>query len=65
MIYPPLKDLLKKTDSKYALVVLIAKRARQLADGEPRLVNNVPSDNPITIAAYEVAQGKITYERVK
>ncbi|MBZ4665818.1 DNA-directed RNA polymerase subunit omega [Mahella sp.] len=65
MIYPPLKDLLSRVDSKYTLVVMVAKRARQLAEGEPRLVSNVPSNNPVTIAACEIAQGKITYERVK
>ncbi|AEE96178.1 DNA-directed RNA polymerase subunit omega [Mahella australiensis] len=65
MIYPPLKDLLSRVDSKYALVVMVAKRARQLAEGEPSLVSNIPSNNPVTIAACEIAQGKITYERIK
>lgn len=65
MIYPPLKDLLSRVDSKYALVVMVAKRARQLAEGEPKLVSDIPSNNPVTIAACEIAQGKITYERVK
>lgn len=65
MIYPPLKDLLSRVDSKYALVVMVAKRARQLAEGEPSLVSNIPSNNPVTIAACEIVQGKITYERVK
>ncbi|MDI3508739.1 MAG: DNA-directed polymerase subunit omega [Clostridiales bacterium] len=65
MIYPPLKDLLSRVDSKYALVVMVAKRARQLAEGEPKLVSDIPSNNPVTIAACEIAQGKITYERIK
>lgn len=65
MIYPPLSDLLNKVDSKYELVVMVAKRSRQLAEGEPKLVSDVPSDNPVTIAACEIARGKITYERAK
>lgn len=65
MIYPPLKDLLSKVENRYVLVVVVSKRARQLADGEPKLVSNVPSHNPVTVAACEIAQGKITYEKAK
>ncbi|TCS93070.1 DNA-directed RNA polymerase subunit omega [Hazenella coriacea] len=38
MLYPSIDSLMKKADSKYSLVVLAAKRARQLLDGdEPQL----------------------------
>ena len=30
MIYPPIEDLLDKVDSKFSLVTLAAKRARQI-----------------------------------
>ena len=31
MLYPPVADLLKKVDSRYLLVNLVAHRARQIA----------------------------------
>jgi DNA-directed RNA polymerase subunit omega len=38
VLYPSIDQLMKKTDSKYSLVVLAAKRARQLLDGqEPKV----------------------------
>ena len=33
IVHPPMGNLLKKVDSRYTLVVLAAKRARQLLDG--------------------------------
>ena len=34
MVKPPLKKLESQVDSKYTLVTLAAKRARELTDGE-------------------------------
>lgn len=64
MLYPSINDLLKKVDSRYTLAMVIAKRARQLVDGAPKLVDT-DSDKPVTIATYELYEGKITYERQK
>ncbi|EKP93742.1 MULTISPECIES: DNA-directed RNA polymerase subunit omega [Thermaerobacter] len=52
--------LLDKVDSKYTLVVLAARRARQLVDGaepviEPRAAK------PVTVALEELAAGKLSY----
>ena len=33
IVTPPMENLLSKVDSRYTLVVLAAKRARQLLDG--------------------------------
>jgi len=63
MIYPTLKDLLEKVDSKYTLVVAVAKRARQIVDGQPKLTKATSSNKPVTIAVHEIAEGKIGYER--
>lgn len=65
MIYPTLADLLEKVDSKYTLVVAVAKRARQLVDGEGRLTKSTSSNKPVTIAVHEISEGKIIYERLK
>ena len=62
MIYPTLTSLLEKVDSKYTLVVAVAKRARQLVDGQPRLTK-VDSNKPVTIAINEINDRKIVYER--
>ena len=64
MIYPTLMSLLEKVDSKYTLVVAVAKRARQLVDGQPKLTN-INSNKPVTIAINELYENKITYERTK
>lgn len=64
MIYPTLSSLLSKVDSKYTLVVAVAKRARQIVDGQPKLTK-VESSKPVTIAINEISEGKITYERNK
>ena len=57
---PSINELLEKTDSRYTLVIETAKRARQIAQGEEPLVE-CPSKNPVTIAAYEIAQDKVAY----
>ncbi|WP_371369257.1 MULTISPECIES: DNA-directed RNA polymerase subunit omega [Sporomusa] len=64
MINPSLDVLVEKVDSKYTLVVLAAKRAREIMDGQQPLAES-KSNKPVTIALEEVAQGKITYERTK
>ncbi len=56
-IYPS-PDSLDKFESKYALVILAAKRARQIKDGAPRFVQS-KSPNPLTIALEEIAAGFI------
>lgn len=64
MIKPPLEALLDRMESKYALVIAAAKRARQLKEGALPLVD-VESSNPVTVALEEIAAGKIRYEAPK
>ena len=61
LIKPTLESLMTKVDSKYTLVTLAAKRARQLTDGDEPLVD-VDTTKVVSIAMEEIAQGKITYE---
>jgi DNA-directed RNA polymerase subunit omega len=75
MIEPNIDDLLDKVDSKYSLVILAAKRAReinsyynQLGEGRgefvPPLVETGGLRNkPLSIALEEIAEDKVTYER--
>ena len=58
MLYPAMKDLLKKVPSRYELVNVVAHRARQIASaaeaaGEPL------DDKPVSIAISEVAEGDL------
>jgi len=64
MIFPAIGSLLKKVDSRYTLVIVTSKRARQLVDGAPKLVN-CGSEKPVTIAIHEIDEDKITYVRNK
>jgi DNA-directed RNA polymerase subunit omega len=64
VIKPPLEALLDRMESKYALVIAAAKRARQLKEGALPLVD-VDSTNPVTVALEEIAAGKIRYEAPK
>lgn len=57
MIYPA-PDKLDSSGSKYALVIVAAKRARQLKEGARRLIET-KSVNPLTVALEELAAGAI------
>jgi len=57
MIYPA-ADKLDAVESKYALVIVSAKRAKQIKDGARRLTDS-KSGNSLTVALEEVASGQI------
>jgi DNA-directed RNA polymerase subunit omega len=75
MIEPKIDDLLSQADSKYSLVILAAKRAReinsyysQLGEGRgefvpPLIESGGLKSKPLSIALQEIAEGKISYER--
>lgn len=60
MIYPPINDIMKakNIDSKYTLVVAVAKRAREI-----NLTNvtftECKSDKAVTIALHEIYENKV------
>lgn len=64
MIYPPIAELLAKVDSRYTLVIMTAKRARQLTAGSLRRTE-VDTNKNVTVAVHEIDEGKVTYERMK
>ncbi len=59
MLYPPVADLLKNVDSRYLLVNVVAKRARQIASDAEALQEDLP-EKPVTMAIKEVAEGALT-----
>ncbi|MCM8765621.1 MAG: DNA-directed RNA polymerase subunit omega [Candidatus Omnitrophica bacterium] len=64
MAYIPLEKVLKNVGSIYKAVNLASKRAIELNEGAPKLVN-VNSAKLSTIALEEIMQGKIKYKKVK
>ena len=65
MLYPSIYSLLEKVDnSRYTLVILAARRARQVVDGRESLTK-VVSNSPVTVAINEINEESVTYSRQK
>ncbi|MDU4202236.1 MAG: DNA-directed RNA polymerase subunit omega [Negativicoccus succinicivorans] len=58
MVFPSIDDLLERVDSKYTLVSMVAKRARELTEGAEALVE-ADAKKPTTIALEEIYYGKV------
>ena len=66
MTDPTILQLLEKADCRYTLVVEVSKRARQMVDGIPPLIDAKDKENmPVSIAIDEVNRGLIAYERTQ
>ena len=61
MVNPSTDALMKKIDSRYSLVVLAAKRARQILVGSPIRSSHEHSVKDVTNALEEILEGKINY----
>lgn len=61
MAQVPIEDLLKRCSSIYKLVILAAKRAKEVADGALPLVET-QQRKVTTIALEEILQGKVLYK---
>ena len=64
MIYPPIADLLSRTDGRYTLVMEIAKRARQVTAGSENRSTST-SNKSVTIAVQEIYEDKVSYHTTK
>ena len=73
MIHPRIDTLLENVNERYALVIVAAKRARQINNYHHQLGEGTFDDNPpplvesrsknyLTMALEETAEGKIVYE---
>ena len=61
IVKPTVTELLKRAANRYELVIATARRARQIAAGaEPK--TNVKVESPVTLAANEIAEGKVSIE---
>ncbi|MFQ5988976.1 MAG: DNA-directed RNA polymerase subunit omega [Candidatus Methylomirabilales bacterium] len=61
MSHVPMEELTEKVDSKYRLVIIAARRSRQLNQGVRPLVQT-KAGKPTYIALDELAAGRIEYE---
>jgi DNA-directed RNA polymerase subunit omega len=76
MIHPRIDELMENVDTRYALVIAAAKRARQINnyhhqlgegtfdDFPPPLVES-RSKNYLTMALEEISEGKLKYSYAK
>jgi len=63
MLYPSINEIRQKVDSKYTLVIMAAKRARDIVAGYPVLDERLEGEKPVSVAAYEINEDLITYKR--
>lgn len=62
IVKPTVVELLTKSKNRYELVIAASKRARQIANGDKPLTD-VNEVSPVTLAANEIAEGKVTILR--
>lgn len=58
MVKPTVQELLTKAKNRYELVIATSKRARQISSGA-EVKTNVKEESAVTLAANEIAEGKI------
>lgn len=56
---PTVNELLKHAENRYALVIAASRRAREIAKGDEPL-SKTDDTSPVTIAANEIAEGKVS-----
>ncbi|HHY34537.1 MAG TPA: DNA-directed RNA polymerase subunit omega [Firmicutes bacterium] len=61
MLNPPIESLVKKVNSKYALVIATAKRARQIV--ATRRQNLLDTRKAVTVALTEILEDKVKVVR--
>ncbi|WP_240375248.1 DNA-directed RNA polymerase subunit omega [Bacillus piscicola] len=64
MLYPSIDSLLKHIDSKYTLVTISARRAREMKEIEVTdpMLDEYDSSKLVGIALEEIEQGKLSYK---
>lgn len=56
------EDCLKKVDNRFLLVMLAAKRVKQLYKGARPLIDNRHANKNVVLALREIAAGKVCFE---
>ncbi len=63
MLTPSIDSLKEKIDSKYTLVTLASKRARQMQEEGTKLLNSYVSNKNVGKALEEVAAGALSKQK--
>ncbi len=58
MLYPEIAKLMEGMPSRYSLVIVTAKRARQLAEREEKI-----TDKHVTVAIDEISRGMVKIKK--
>jgi len=56
------EDCLDKVDNRFLLVMLSAKRVKQLYKGARPLIENKSGNKNVVLALREIAAGRVSYE---
>lgn len=56
------EDCLEMVDNRFLLVMLSAKRVKQLYKGARPLIENKSSNKNVVLALREIAAGRVSYE---
>lgn len=62
IVKPSVTELLTKANNRYELVIATSRRARQIAAGDEPMTK-VKEESPVTLAANEIAEGKVEIEK--
>jgi DNA-directed RNA polymerase subunit omega len=58
------EDCLEQVDNRFLLVMLAARRVKQLYKGASPLIDNRAANKNVVIALREIATGKVSYELI-
>lgn len=58
IVKPTVKELLNHAENRYALVIAVSRRAREIAK-EKEETGDKDQTSPVTIAANELVEGKV------
>ena len=64
-INPPIEEVIKKAGNRYALVTLVAKRAKELVVERPEFFRDNQKVKPIELASREFYQGVYTVKHIE
>jgi DNA-directed RNA polymerase subunit omega len=56
------EDCLEKVDNRFLLVMLAAKRVKQLYKGARPLIENKSGNKNVVLSLREIASGRVSYE---
>lgn len=59
MLEPSIDELQEKINSKYVLITIAARRAREIRDGSPTVLQNPKSHKFVGLALEEIKAGKL------